>query len=924
MAIRLTLLTTLLALLLTGYPSPAAAAPDSPLQISERGGGVQIAWRGSVAASPAGPALAGWPERSFGGAHLPAQIIALRLDGPAALRIERAESAAWRGALRPAPLARPPASASAPAELLTPPEQGLPDAPVTLLRQGRMRGATVAVVAVSPVFATPGGLRAATQIRAFVPGARLLRESAETLLSSPEPFLSAAAGPRNQAAGGPAWRVTVARGGLQRLSAAALGAAGVDLSDPARLHLRRAGAEQALEQRGGPAGLDELRFYAPPPGDRWNSTDTYWLTLETAPGLRMATRDARPASDTPSRTTAVERGLWRKPAEYDSKRPGPSGDHWFAGRLSSAGGPPITATLDLAPSLPLDPAGSLQLTVEGAAGSGGAHLLRASAGGASAQAVWSGADLWEQSLTLPNTSATVILQRPADERQIDVLIPDRIGWERPVQLVFGGQGGQFSSVPGQWVYQLSGAPAGATLYDITSPNAPVLLTTGGDSFMDSAGADAPHSYLLAAPAGLAEPRIAAWQAHDFSTPADTLYIAPAPFQSALAPLVALRQQQGHSVRLIDLQSIYDAWSDGQVAPQAIRSFLRYSAAAWSPAPSAVTLVGDGTVDPRDYFGHHNTNFIPPYMADVDLWLGETACETCYAQLDGDDPLGAGDPLPDLRLGRLPVNSAAELERLVAKISAYELDAPGGLWRARNVFVTDNTYEADGSPDPAGDFFSWSDAAVALQPRDALVRRVYYDPWGRDRQGAPLSDPGHIGRGIEARKAVLSALEEGAGLINYTGHSSNWQWAITELDANPNSLLGLYDPDNLTNSPRLPIVLEMTCLTAAFQTPAPLPTTLDERLLLSKAGGAVAVWGPTGLSIAESHSMLQRGFYRALWAAPPQQADLGALTAAGYLELFSQADRVGIDAIQSFVLLGDPLTRARVTAAHQIYTPIVRR
>ena len=54
---------------------------------------------------------------------------------------------------------------------------------------------------------------------------------------------------------------------------------------------------------------------------------------------------------------------------------------------------------------------------------------------------------------------------------------------------------------------------------------------------------------------------------------------------------------------------------------------------------AVSLVGDGSSDPFDYptRGAKNVNLIPPYLAMVDPWLGETACETCYAQLNGEFP-----------------------------------------------------------------------------------------------------------------------------------------------------------------------------------------------------------------------------------------------------------------------------------------------
>jgi hypothetical protein len=53
------------------------------------------------------------------------------------------------------------------------------------------------------------------------------------------------------------------------------------------------------------------------------------------------------------------------------------------------------------------------------------------------------------------------------------------------------------------------------------------------------------------------------------------------------------------------------------------------------------------------------------------------------------------------------------------------------------------------------------------------------------------------------------------------------------------------------------------------------------------------------------------------------ASLGELTMAGYLELLTNHGCCQ-DAAQTFVLLGDPLTTARVTAAEEVYLPIVGR
>jgi hypothetical protein len=353
-----------------------------------------------------------------------------------------------------------------------------------------------------------------------------------------------------------------------------------------------------------------------------------------------------------------------------------------------------------------------------------------------------------------------------------------------------------------------------------------------------------------------------------------------------------------------VQHIYDSWSYGQVSPEAIRAFLRYARDTWGSPPLAVTLVGDGTSDPFNYTGRNNPNLIPPYLAYVDPWLGETACETCYAQLDGDHPLD--DSLPDVWLGRLPVKQVTELEHVVTKIITYETTALAAPWRNRAIFLTDNAVEADGRPDLASDFITDADVSIALQPSSLNIRRLSYDP-SPEHHTASWREP-HPRR---ARDRTIELLNEGAGLVTFFGHSHHWQWALTDPTHNPSHLLELFEVDQLRNNDRLPVVLTMTCLSSAFQEPAYSGTTIDERLVLQASGGAVAVWGPTGRGVAHGHNLLQQGFYQKLWhPSSPGQGLLGELTQSGYEELFLLGTCCQ-STLRTFVLFGDPLTQVRV-------------
>jgi hypothetical protein len=152
--------------------------------------------------------------------------------------------------------------------------------------------------------------------------------------------------------------------------------------------------------------------------------------------------------------------------------------------------------------------------------------------------------------------------------------------------------------------------------------------------------------------------------------------------------------------------------------------------------------------------------------------------------------------------------------------------------------------------------------------------------------------------------------------------------VTELSAPENWLLHRSDVPQLTNGDRLPVVLSLTCLSSAFQWPSYVGMTIDEALLLSEKGGAVAVWGPTGLGVSYGHDKLQQGFFRTLWSSSEgndieRAVPLGALTTAGFRELFTGSVCCQ-ETLLTYALLGDPLTRLRVLLTWRVTLPLVQR
>jgi hypothetical protein len=300
------------------------------------------------------------------------------------------------------------------------------------------------------------------------------------------------------------------------------------------------------------------------------------------------------------------------------------------------------------------------------------------------------------------------------------------------------------------------------------------------------------------------------------------------------------------------------------------------------------LVGDGNYDFKNHVGWNATNFMPPYLADVDPWLHETAADNRYATFTGSD-------LPALMLGRLSVESAAETQTVVNKIIQYETEPFPGDWTSRYLFVAD---DPDGYANYAGDFHYANDVGYQ-QVAPPLTGYRYY------LNSKPDSDSYTYENPTALRADFLNQLDTGAAAVIYHGHSSWHQWSkdgLLRWNRDP----ALNDVWRMNNDTRLPIILQMTCFTGYFQHPE--YPTLDESLQRQPAGGAIAVWGSAGLGVETGHRTLQAGFLQAVLSNG--ETNLGAAILAGQMELY--AGQANLDLLDTFILFGDPALTINTT------------
>lgn len=399
--------------------------------------------------------------------------------------------------------------------------------------------------------------------------------------------------------------------------------------------------------------------------------------------------------------------------------------------------------------------------------------------------------------------------------------------------------------------------------------------------------------------------------------ADLLIITHSSFRSALDPLIAAHAKRGQRAAVVDVQAAYDAYSGGERDPEAIRQLIR------QVRPGAVLLVGAGTVALRQD-SPTRPSFIPPYLV-YDVQDGETACDTCYGRLNDGAP--TAQVIPDIPVGRFPVATLAEAQTMVAKTATYLTAPPSGAWQSRALVLSDNDFQADGTPDPAGDFTETAETGLAALPRGLNITRLYYAP-NLSAPSGPF-DPNtarlrcHMFRALDGGRPSDHACPEvdpaqsGVALWIYVGHGSPWQWATTQPTDPTPYLWYLYDADNRRNGDRLPILFSMTCLSGDFANP--ILQSNDERLVLRSGGGVVASIASAGEGVNTGHARMLRGAL-AQFYAPSGDRTLGAAHLAGLRALQGGTP----DLAFSFSILGDPLVAAPFVPVASVYLPVVAR
>lgn len=332
-----------------------------------------------------------------------------------------------------------------------------------------------------------------------------------------------------------------------------------------------------------------------------------------------------------------------------------------------------------------------------------------------------------------------------------------------------------------------------------------------------ASADAPGDRYWVAPVTSSVPKeINAKPAVQYplaGSPADYLIISHADFIDGLAPLIAARTQEGHSVKVVDVASIYDYYNKGVVDPNAIGTAI--AIAYHTLGTRYVLLVGGETHDYFNYLGAGSKSFLPTYYLPNGTLVRFAPTDMPYTDVDYDG-------LADVAIGRFPVRTPAELNALVAKTLKYG----EGLQAGRLLKVSDRS---DGVA-----YETVLSGLNGVLGANTVSSNISLNNYPNSGSGLAL-----------ARNDVVSAVNYGNSLLAYFGHSQIGSWAASEMINTTHINGGLF---NNQNAPT--VVWAMGCYGAYFTSPT-ADSMAQALMLQSNGGGAVAMLGTTSLSYAAS-------------------------------------------------------------------------
>ncbi len=549
----------------------------------------------------------------------------------------------------------------------------------------------------------------------------------------------------------PGVKIGVKKEGFYRVSRAELQAGGFDVNAPTNFwQLYKDGVEQAINVG---AGGDYIEFYGNGIDTRDTDTQIYFLIVGAQNGKRIGMSFRRPLAGRVLSNSYVQSITFKERTIYTQILNGEDEENFFGRVITNT---PVTINLNV-PAVDFSTAtSSLDLKIQGATQV--AHKTKVALNNVEIGFI-NGNDFTSMSKHFDFPTSILIegansLQLTTQNGSSDISLFDtvKINYSKRYQA----QQNRLSFyVPNYKASYLDGfSSPNVRIFDITNPDRPTLIS-GLTVESNNVGGyrvylPANRGRVIYAVEDTAVVPAASVKTNAPSTLSTTTHntnlviISYKDWMTEANNWANYRRSQGMSVEVINIDDVYDEFSFGAFSTNAIRGFLQYAYNNWQTPPGYVLLMGDATYNPRNYTeSTPNTgafNFIPTKIV-----------ETLYTETGSDEAMADfnNDGLAEIPIGRIPVHDGQTVTDVLNKVTLFEQNiGTQGISRGV-IFASDR---------PDGYDFE----GVSNRLRNQLPASVTSIMINR-------AEP-------NAYTRLITEMNNGRFLINYTGHGNVSAWA----------------------------------------------------------------------------------------------------------------------------------------------------
>ena len=331
----------------------------------------------------------------------------------------------------------------------------------------------------------------------------------------------------------------------------------------------------------------------------------------------------------------------------------------------------------------------------------------------------------------------------------------------------------------------------------------------------------------------------------------------------------------NNVRIIDIEQIYDEFSNGEYSGEGLHDFFNYMENNWEQVPEFVMLVGSCGYN---HLKSPDNDFVP-LVTFQHFRYGSVVSDYKFSTII--DPSGDDRTyFPQFYIGRIPCRTNDQLSNYLKKAAAFQRGENEGLSfqkRLRNLCVLTDEDQYPALKEVIDNEFPMTEFL------DRMLLWSEEEPY----QGGTAT--------------LLDKMDLGIGQLNYFGHGSGQIWANSRL-------LLPEDVDDLRKNDYLPVIYTWSCFGGNFPSDkaGEFDLGLSDKMLFTDRKGGVAVISASGNSqFSENFQIYQK----VLKNQKNKVATLGKLFTKAkyeaYIPHIHMDNNKGMKNLFQYILLGDP-------------------